>query len=339
MGKLNIKKSKKTLSFISKRRSLKGGGALGAQSCDFETKFNKETAGLLGWSKKNLLSRADTSDLTKLENQKYMNIFKRNLEIFCNRNQNGKYIKFCINFLICADKPEKIHELLYQMYVVSTAGESNAEPAGSKDDQLQGENSSCPEEDKKKYKLTRKQKAIYKKKLQNLDKYYSVRDGQDGFDASSDEKKMTKDNYCIKDFVEDYESDNIKNVAKFFINVIKKSIISYEKSKTPKEGEPSEIIMKDRLEKSFTNIFGTKFEFNKITQESLEKLFKEKKKNILSYNEARLMSTTSEELVDDDKDVKKSSFYMYFVFGAFITALILESGFMEAPPGLEGGMS
>ena len=35
------------------------------------------------------------------------------------------------------------------MYVVSTAGESNAEPAGSKDDKLQGENSSCPEEDKK----------------------------------------------------------------------------------------------------------------------------------------------------------------------------------------------
>ena len=72
----------------------------------------------------------------------------------------------------------------------------------------------------KKYKLTRKQKAIYKKKLQNLDKYYSVRDGQDGFDASSDEKKMTKDNYCIKDLVEDYESDYIKKVAKFFINVI-----------------------------------------------------------------------------------------------------------------------
>ena len=51
------------------------------------------------------------------------------------------------------------------------------------------------------------------------------------------------------------------------------------------------------------------------------------------------MKTISEELVDDDKDVKKSPFYMFVVFGAFITAIILESGFMKAPPGLAGGMS
>lgn len=336
MGRLTIKKSKKKHSSVSNRKSLKGGAMgvlnnLTTESCNFDTKFRKTTAEILGYTKKNLLSRADTSDFTKLENQKYMNIFKRNLEIFCNKNQNGKYIKFCINFLSCADKPNKIYDLLYQMYITNIPNERNQSNLKDKDD-------SCPEEEQKKYKLTKFQQGIYKRRKKRLDKYYSER-GQDGFDETQDDKKITSKNYCLSDFVKEYEQDNIKNVSKFFINVIKKSIVSYEKTKPPKDGESSEIYMKDKLEKSLTNVFGTKFEFNKITQESLEKLFTEKRKNILDYSEARLMSTTSEELVDDDKDVKKSPFYMYLVFGAFLTALVLESGYMAAPPGLKGGMS
>ena len=337
MGKLNTKKSKKKTMTSSKRKSMKG-GALQAinnfttESCDFDTNYRKKTAGLLGWTKKNLISLGDRSDFTKLENQKYMNIFKKNLETFCYTNQNGRYLKFCINFVKCANKPEKIHDLLYQMYIVSIAGKSSSE-----EDKTKVSGSSCPQGEEKKYKLTGAQKALYKKRLQNLDKYY-IEKGE-GPKSVDGETQYTKDNYCYSNFVEDYEKDNIQNVAKFLINVVKKSIISYEKSKTPKEGEPSEIYMKDKLEKSFTNIFGEKFEFNKITQQSLEELFKNKKKNILDYHEARIMSTTSEELVDDDKSVKKSPFYMYVVFGAFITALVLESGYMAAPPGLAGGMS
>ena len=127
----------------------------------------------------------------------------------------------------------------------------------------------------KKYKLTGAQKALYKKRLQNLDKYY-IEKGEDPKSVEG-ETQYTKDNYCYSNFVEDYEKDNIQNVAKFFINVVKKSIISYEKSKTPKEGEPSEIYMKDKLEKSFT-LLGEKFEFNKITQQSLKNYLKIKRR-------------------------------------------------------------
>lgn len=339
MGKLNTKKSKKNV-HLSKRRSAKGGGTIATameisldQKCDFDTEYNKKTAGILGWRKKNLLKRSGESDFTKLENQKFMKIFNRNLEIFCNKNQNAKYIKFCINFLICANKPDKIYDLLYQMYIFSgTSTEVSQDKTDKKD-----KNDSCAPGEERKYKLNSRQRENYRRKKREIGSLYSSR-GLDAYNGK-EEDKITSENYCIDQFVKDYEETNIKNVAKFFINVIKKSIIMYEKTKKPAPDEPSEIIMKDKLEKSLTNIFGSKFEFEKITQDSLEELFKNKKKNIENYTDARVMETSSEELVDDDKSVKKSPFYMYVVFGAFITAIILESGFMAAPPGLEGGMS
>ena len=142
------------------------GGALQAinnfttESCNFDTNYLKQTVLLI--TKKNLISHGDRSDFTKLENQKYMNIFKRNLEIFCKTNQNGKYLKFCINFLKCANKPEKIHDLLYQMYIVMS-GKSSSE-----EDKTKVSGSSCPQGEEKKYKLSRAYKALYKKRLQNF---------------------------------------------------------------------------------------------------------------------------------------------------------------------------
>lgn len=326
MGRFNSKKTQKKKFNVTRKAPMRGGmmGELGramtptlTTTCDFDIKYSKATANMLGWTKKNLMNKVTVSEFLKLENPRYVGFFKKNLETFCVNNQNKKYLKFCVNLLSCAGKPEKIYDVLYKMYIFE--GEIK-EVVNKKD---KNKNTTEVNPSGKKYKLTSKLKELYKKRKQEL----QLEDA----DAA--------ENFTTQQFVEEYERENITNMAKFFINVIKKSIISYEKTKIPVPGEKSEIVMKDKLEKFFTSIFGEKFEFEKITQDKLIELFTKHKKTIEQYSDSRLMKTISEELVDDDKDVKKSPFYMFVVFGAFITAIILESGFMKAPPGLEGGMS
>lgn len=319
MDKFNFKKTQKKKLNTTRKSIMRGGSAIRdafTTKCDFSTKYGKKTANIYGWTKDNLIKKLPSSDFAKLENPKFMNIFKQNLETFCVKNYNRKYLKFCINFMSCANKPEKMYNLLYQMYIFEKASKKQREIKDNK-----AENIETNSDEKK---LPTKSERLYKDKK----KMIKLTEGNEA-----------ADNYSRKQFVIDFEKENINNVSKFIINVIKKSIVSYEKMKPPTPGEKSEIVMKDKIEKLFTSLFGNKFEFTKITQEELEKILSENKKTIEEYSDSRLMSITSEELVDDDKEVKKSSFYLYVVFGAFITALFLESGFLAAPPGLKGGMS
>ena len=327
MGRFDSKKTQKKKFNRTRKGPLMQGGMMQAinnaatTKCDFDLKYNKVSANILGWTKQNLMKKVPTSDFLKIENKKFIDIFKRNLENFCVKNQNQKYIKFCVNFLSCANKPEKMYDLLYRMYVFK--GTLKAKPETDKDKDKDKEDSYMVTFNGTKYKLTPALKALYNKRKGDL-----------SLESSDAANKYTADQ-----FIKYYEAENIKNVSKFIINVIKKSIVSYEKTKKPTPGETSEIVMKDKLQKLFTSLFGEKFEFDKITQEKMEEIFTKNKDTIEEYTDNRLMKTVSQELVDDDKEVKKSPFYMFVVFGAFIIAIILESGFMEAPPGLEGGMS
>ena len=134
MGKLNTKKSLKKNTNTSRKRTIKGGGmmqqmgravattAVGAafgSTCDFDVKYDKRTVSLpgFGYTKNQLFKNLPNSEFVKLENQKFTEIFKQNLERFCVKNDDQKYIKFCVNFLRCADRPEKMYELLYQMFI------------------------------------------------------------------------------------------------------------------------------------------------------------------------------------------------------------------------------
>ena len=330
MGRFDSKKTQKKKFNRTRKGPLMHGGMMQAinnaatTKCDFDLSYSKTTREIMGWTKQNLMKKVPTSDFLKIENKKFTDIFKKNLENFCVKNQNQKYIKFCVNFLSCANKPEKMYDLLYRMYVFKGTLKAKPEKSTEKDtDKKDKDDSDMVNFGGTKYKLTPTLKALYKKRQNELIL----------------ESPVDAMNYTADDFIKYYEAENIKNVSKFIINVIKKSIVSYEKTKKPPPGEKSEIVMKDKLQKLFTSLFGEKFEFDKITQEKMEEIFTKNKDTIEQYTDNRLMKTVSQELVDDDKEVKKSPFYMFVVFGAFIIAIILESGFMEAPPGLEGGMS
>lgn len=361
MGKLNTKKSLKKGVNLGKKRTIKGGGmgraiagavagAATGDTCDFNVKYDKKTVSLpgFGYTKNQLLKNLPNSEFIKLENQKFTGIFKQNLERFCVKNEDKKYIKFCVNFLRCADRPEKMYELLYQMFIfertLKSVSEIKRKPPPKKNGQTQ-------EEKEKEEQEEEREKKIKERLSKKEGKYTFLFNGKKKslpyrFRTQYDKRKeaamlmgKTEEEYTPNEFIKEYERETVTNVSKFLINVVKKSIISYDKLVRPPPNEKSPIIMKDKLEKLFTNLFGDKFEFERITQEKLEKLFIENKGAIEQYSDSRVIKQASEELVDDDKEVKKSPFYMFVILGAFITAIVLESGFMAAPPGLKGGMS
>ena len=171
MGKFNAKKTQKKKFNRTRKAPMQGGmmGMMGAinqattTQCDFDLKYNKVNANILGWTKKNLMKKVPTSELLKIENQTYIGFFKKNLETFCVKNQNQKYIKFCVNLISCAGRPEKFYDVLYKMYVFEgevkeVVNKKDKDKKNTKEDNPGG----------KKYKLTAKLKDLYKKRKDEL---------------------------------------------------------------------------------------------------------------------------------------------------------------------------
>ena len=183
---------------------------------------------LRGESLKNKVVRqSKTSDFFKKEDEYFKSLIGKHLNRFCFENKEAsietEYSRFCKNITkYCLKTPNLLHELLFDAIdTKATTRMWNQMPSTS-------------------------QRAIEKRMMKNYPKVYSEKPKADN------EEKGTRAVTVML-----FQEENMRNLAKFFIQVIIKSIIEYKESaeKAPKSTYTSNIIMEPYVDDMLKNLF------------------------------------------------------------------------------------
>lgn len=144
---------------------------------------------------------------------------------------------------------------------------------------------------------------------------------------------MTQD-----DFFKEEKNTRAEAVASFFVKVVFKTFIDFEKRHPPTKKTPADnIFMKDKLLSMFNDI-GININVPSEDVETLKEKILSKESAITDNYMARVFKEDDQQNLNENKD-KRNPTFIFLVIGGFFLTVILRSNIFSAPPALEGSIS